>query len=200
MAEVNSPNSSFVQIFNSSRIEIKNGTMNLRDSSTFFYNQIWEDKWQCTIPNGIYYFRIDTPEATRTTTFTCFSLTPNDPGCQNGGIPNIAGNCTCPPGYEGDYCDKITCYNGGEPTDANTCECPSFYTGPHCDIANFTCQRQPKEPVYSTLFDTLILVVDISTTYDDIIGGLQKSANDIPEVFQQFILATSYYDIGDRKD
>ena len=166
--------------------------MTLRDGA-YVYDQIWMEPWQCTIKNDIYYIRLDTQYTTRTAIFTCLSLTPDEAGCQNGGFPDGTGNCTCPPGFEGDNCNKILCYNGGEPTDSNTCTCDPLYTGPHCDTVTFSCQKQPEEPVYSSLLDTLILVIDKSTAgKENIISTLQKSIKNIPTVFQQFILVVYY--------
>ncbi|KAE9556525.1 hypothetical protein FO519_000219 [Halicephalobus sp. NKZ332] len=199
VARINEPDLANVQIINSTRVQINNGIMTERNTTTCHYDQIWMSNWQCTGQNDIYYIQLDTPGVTRTNVFTCFSESSGSIECQNGGEPDGKGNCTCPPGYTGDNCNEIVCYNGGNTTDANTCVCDSLYTGPHCDTATFKCQRQPKEPVYSTIMDTLILVIDRGAN-PGIIQAMKDTIHTIPSVFQQFILVTYYSADGDQFD
>uniref|UniRef100_A0AC34Q2E8 Uncharacterized protein n=1 Tax=Panagrolaimus sp. JU765 TaxID=591449 RepID=A0AC34Q2E8_9BILA len=165
---------------------VQNGTMQMRNENTCQFNDIFDDYfWQCKDSNGIYHIRLDTPQATRTAVFTCYANSGNL-GCQNGGTPNSNNICSCPPGFQGDFCDEITCYNGGIVTDANTCSCTDLYDGPHCEIAKSLCYKQPEFPQYSSFVDTLIFVMEGN---NDLYLSLKGKIENIPTVYRQYVLA-----------
>ncbi|XP_037091721.1 protein shifted-like isoform X2 [Pollicipes pollicipes] len=60
-----------------------------------------------------------------------------DKRCGNGGFCNAGGQCQCPLGYMGKYCNTALCYpqcmNGGSCVRPGQCECRPGYQGPHCE-------------------------------------------------------------------
>ncbi len=68
-----------------------------------------------------------------------------DVNCINGGACND-GECTCPQGYSGEFCEiedpclSTNCQNGGTCVSGN-CNCPPRYSGTNCQIDN--CEGVP---------------------------------------------------------
>ncbi|XP_043211560.1 protein shifted-like isoform X3 [Amphibalanus amphitrite] len=60
-----------------------------------------------------------------------------DKRCGNGGFCSADGQCQCPLGYMGKYCNMALCYpqcmNGGTCVKPGKCECQLGYQGPHCE-------------------------------------------------------------------
>ncbi|KAK6019536.1 hypothetical protein OSTOST_14826, partial [Ostertagia ostertagi] len=52
------------------------------------------------------------------------------------GAPNQFGECVCPTGYSGEYCDKPTCKNGGTRS-MSICVCRTGYYGQLCESSVF---------------------------------------------------------------
>uniref|UniRef100_A0A914YIR6 Uncharacterized protein n=1 Tax=Panagrolaimus superbus TaxID=310955 RepID=A0A914YIR6_9BILA len=153
------------------------------------YNLITSNyTWQCSIPNQLYYITFDTSDRTHTEMFPCVSNGGSDTGnCQNGGQPDGNGNCVCPPGFMGPNCGDPVCYNGGTIQIDNTCRCSDYYTGEHCENALFSCQKDIPFPRFTSLLETFVLVVDLN------LAPLPSiKPEDIPSVFQQYILVSAY--------
>ena len=68
--------------------------------------------------------------------------------CLNGGYCFV-GNCICPTGLGGDYCEECSppCQNGGTCFLNGTCECDEMYYGSRCELSNTT---QTSESLNST--------------------------------------------------
>lgn len=69
---------------------------------------------------------------------TGYHPTMNPPdGCQNGGVINPSDNttCFCPPGYNGNFCEKLVCWNGGTPLNIGFCQCGPGFVGTHCETS-----------------------------------------------------------------
>jgi hypothetical protein len=153
------------------------------------YNLITSDyKWQCSIPNQLYYITLDTLDRTHTALFPCVTDGNSNTGdCQNGGKPDGNGNCICPPGFMGPNCNVPVCYNGGTIQTDSTCRCSEYYTGEHCENALFSCQKDIPFPRFTSIIETFVLVIDLN-----LLPITLPQLEDIPSVFQQYILVSAY--------
>ncbi|XP_012231520.1 protein shifted isoform X2 [Linepithema humile] len=61
------------------------------------------------------------------------------PNCMNNGNCTAPGVCSCPPGYQGPYCEggicAEKCMNGGKCIQKDVCLCPKGYFGFHCEFS-----------------------------------------------------------------
>ncbi|KAE9549229.1 hypothetical protein FO519_007554 [Halicephalobus sp. NKZ332] len=126
--------------------------------------------------------------------------------CLNGGSVSLDLNfiCTCPPAFEGQFCEIPICYNGGSLIQ-NQCQCPSGFIGKHCELIQ--CDSWNYMATHDTnifAFDTIAFVVNtnlvsalsnsyLSTGITDFINNV--NVKDHPK---QFIL-TTFDDVGVRK-
>ncbi|XGW20000.1 hypothetical protein V3C99_003654, partial [Haemonchus contortus] len=86
-----------------------------------------------------------------------FSQLPKTATTCNGGEVNQFGECVCPTGYVGEYCDEPICDNGGTRS-MSICVCPIGFYGKLCQsqassLPISSTQTAPTEPTVTTTTD-----------------------------------------------
>lgn len=127
---------------NGNGIENYNGVAVTRDPSTCQFDYYFTDVFSCPkkgdpITVNVRITTSDNISFSRALQSVCQG--PAVGQCLNGGSvsgdsPNI---CTCPPSFQGQFCEVPLCYNGGSLVQ-NQCQCPSGITGPHCELVQCT--------------------------------------------------------------
>lgn len=107
------------------------------------------------------------------------SLTTTPGVCDNGGTWE-QGQCICPPGFSGDYCQDLDnrCQNGGS-WDGIKCVCPSTFYGSFCEI-----------PVEQLDIDTVETEVGMEVSVEqefspDLEDNTSKAYKDFSSAFQR---------------
>uniref|UniRef100_A0A914YNK3 EGF-like domain-containing protein n=1 Tax=Panagrolaimus superbus TaxID=310955 RepID=A0A914YNK3_9BILA len=116
--------------------------------------------------------------------------------CLNGGFLDSVSGCTCPPGFQGPFCEVRLCYNGGTFAQ-DMCKCPPNVGGANCEF--ILCDKWDYLETYDNNFvayetiafalNTKLLSLSVNylleTYITDFINAVHNNAQ-----AKQFILVT----------